>query len=108
MACNGRATARSRQVLKLTKMKSLMYEDWYRIEIPAAARGAESSCTLAPELSVKGCGQYTILGSRVNTARTNALRVRVNLEDFPPFRGDFDGLPVGICPSGSSRRMTAV
>lgn len=27
----------------LTKMKSLMYEDWYRIEIPAAASGAESS-----------------------------------------------------------------
>lgn len=32
-------------------MKSLMYEDWYRMEIPAAARGADSSCTRAPEVS---------------------------------------------------------
>ena len=32
-------------------MKSLIYEDWYKIEIPAAASGADNSCTLAPELS---------------------------------------------------------
>lgn len=35
-----------------TKMKSLMYEDWYKIEIPAAAKGADSSWMRAPELSV--------------------------------------------------------
>ena len=42
----------------LTKMKSDMYEDWYRMDIPAAAKGAESSCTLAPELSTahQRCG----------------------------------------------------
>lgn len=33
-------------------MKSLMYEDWYKMEMPAAASGADKSCTLAPELSV--------------------------------------------------------
>jgi hypothetical protein len=26
-----------------TMMKSLIYEDWYKMDIPAAARGAESS-----------------------------------------------------------------
>lgn len=38
--------------LSLTKMKSLMYEDWYKIEIPASARGAESSLTRAPEFPI--------------------------------------------------------
>ena len=37
-------------------MKSLMYEDWYKIEIPAAARGAESSWTRAPEVSAGRLG----------------------------------------------------
>jgi hypothetical protein len=34
-----------------TNIKSLMYEDWYSIDMPAAAKGADSSCTRAPELS---------------------------------------------------------
>lgn len=32
-----------------TKMKSDIYDDWYRIDIPAPARSDEISRTLAPE-----------------------------------------------------------
>ena len=34
-----------------TNMKSEVYEDWYRMEMPASANGAESSRTRAPALS---------------------------------------------------------
>lgn len=35
-------------------MKSDMYEDWYRMEMPASAKGADNSLTLAPALSGEG------------------------------------------------------
>lgn len=56
-------------------MKSLMYDDWYRIEIPAAAMGADSSCTRAPEVSIRTNGLVELsLGSGVERTSGDPAR----------------------------------
>ena len=62
------------------------------MEIPASARGADSSWTLAPDLSGRK-GEDSWPGNLSN-ALTNAVRMGINLQNVPGFVANLDAVPV--------------
>lgn len=83
------------------------------MEMPAAAKGADNSCTLAPDLSVVRKRSTLAKANSKRVGHTWLVGMGINLEDIPSLCGNLNWFPVTLAlfqwsmPLSRGKRVTA-